>query len=119
MKKLISLLLAMVLAGQSTNLLRELGVAALYCLCCACFCMLLRRLCGSIRLLGTLLPLLIVIMLLVCPVFFDFGPLRPFQYLFPPTYFVNALYNAKYIWYTAGYSGICLGLYGLLGLAKE
>ena len=112
-------LLALALAGQFMGFGKELGVAALFCVCCACFCLLLRRLCGTVKVLGTLLPLLVVVMLVVCPVFFDFGVLRSFQYLLPPTYFVNAMYSAKYLWYMAGYSGICLGLYGLLGLAKE
>ena len=112
-------LVALALSGQAGHLLVELATAGLYCLCCAAFSMALRRLCGSMGVLGTLLPLLVVVMLVVCPVFFDFGPLRSLQYLLPPTYFINAIYNAKYLLHMAGYTGICLGLYGLLGLAKE
>jgi ABC-2 type transport system permease protein len=112
-------LLALVLSGQSGSLLRELAAALLYCLCCAAFCALLRRLCGSVRMLGAILPLLVVVMLVICPVFFDFGSLRAFQYLLPPTYFINAVYSTKYLLYMAGYTGICLGLYSLLGLARE
>lgn len=112
-------LLTLALTDQALGLGRELLTAALYCLCCASFSMLLRRLCGSVRVLGTLLPLLVVVMLVVCPVFFDLGPLRPFQYLLPPTYYINGVYNAKYLLYMLAHSGICLGLYSLLGLAKE
>ena len=112
-------LAALALAGQTVGFLRELSNAVLYSLCCAAFSMLLRRLSGSARILGTLLPLLVVVMLVVCPVFFDLGSLRSFQYLLPPTYFINAAYNAKYLLYMAGYTGICFGLYSLLGLAKE
>lgn len=112
-------LIALALAGHTGDLLRELVTALLYCLCCASFCMLLRRLCGSVRILGTLLPLLMVVMLVVCPVFFDFGVLRSAQYLFPPTYYINAIYNTKYLLLMAAHTGVCFGLYGLLGLVKE
>lgn len=112
-------LLALALAGQTGSFLLELPAALLYCLCCAAFSMLLRRLCGSVRILATLLPLLVVVMLVLCPVFFDLGALRSFHYLLPPTYFIQAIYNTKYFLYMAVYTGICLGLYFLLGLAKD
>ncbi len=112
-------LLALALSGQAGGLLAELAAGLLYCLCCAVFSMLLRRLCGSVRVLATLTPLLVVVMLVVCPVFFDLGFLRPFQILLPPTYFIQSVYNAKYLLYCAGYTGVCLGLYGLLGLIRE
>ena len=112
-------LLALALSGQAGSFLLELPTALLYCLCCAAFSMLLRRLCGSVRMLATLLPLLVVVMLVLCPVFFDLGNLRSFQYLLPPTYFIQSTYNAKYLLYMMGYTGICLGVYGVLGLVRE
>lgn len=112
-------MLALVLTGQTGSFLAELATALLYCLCCAAFSMVLRRLCGSVRLLAMLLPLLVVVMLVVCPVFFDLGDLRSLQYLLPPTYFIQGAYNAKYLLYMMGYTGICLGVYGVLGLFRE
>lgn len=114
-----AVLAALALAGQAGPFLRELAVAALYCLCVAAFCMLLRRLCRSVRALGVLLPLLVVGMLLICPVFFDLGALRPLQYLLPPTYYINAMYNTKYLWYMALYTGAAFGVYGFLGLCRR
>lgn len=108
-------LLTLTLAGQTVTLWREIATTTLYCLCAAAFCMLLRRLCGSVRVLATLLPLLVVVMLAVCPVFFDLAALRPVQYLLPPTYYVNAVYNVKYLGYMALYTLACFGLYTLLG----
>lgn len=112
-------LIALALSGHAGSLWQELAAAALYCLCCAAFCMLLRRLCGRMQVLGTLLPLLMVVMLVVCPVFFDLGVLRSAQYLFPPTYYINAVYNTKYLWYMLAHTGVCFSLYSLLGLFKE
>jgi len=112
-------LLTLGLTGQAGPLPRELAVTVLYCLCCAAFCMLLRRLCGSLRLLGSLLPVLVVVMLVVCPVFFDFAAVRSLQYLFPPTYYINAVYNTQYLLYMLAHTGICFIFYSLLGLVKE
>lgn len=93
--------------GVSVSLVRELVVLILYALCCASFCQMIRVLCGSIRIVGTLLPLLTVLMIAVCPVFYDFAALRSLQILLPPTYFVNAVYNIHFIWYMLIYTVIC------------
>ncbi len=108
-------LISLLSVGMAGPILLELITLILYSLCVAVFSMLLRRLCGSIRGLGVLMPLLVVVMLLVCPVFFDLGALRTAQFIFPPTYFVNAIYNSKYLLYMLAYTGICGGLYWLTG----
>ena len=114
-----AVLLTLILAGQSSSFLRELSVTALYCLCCAGFCMLLRRLCGNLRIMGVLLPLLVVVMLLVCPVFFDLAMFRSLQYLFPPTYYVNAIYNIKYLLFMVLHTAGSFSLYVLCGLLRR
>lgn len=107
-------LAALALTGLSERLWQELPVLILYPVCVAAFCMMLRALFGSIRGLGSLLPLLIVVMILVCPVFFDLGKLRLLQFLLPPTYYVNAVYNPMYLLYMALYTLVNFGLYWLL-----
>ena len=64
---------------------------------------------------GVMIPLLIVAMLLVCPVFFDLGALRMVQFLLPPTYYINGVYNTRYILYMAVYTLGCGSLYWLWG----
>lgn len=109
-------LLSLVLSGMNAPLWREVPVLLLFCLCTAAFCMVWRRLCGSVGLLGTLIPLILVAMLLICPVFMDLGFLRQAQLLLPPTYYINAVYNTDYLWYMGLYI-LCAGvLYWLLGL---
>ncbi len=102
--------LALVLSGQSVHWGREILVTGLFALCVAAFAMLVRRLTGGIRGLGMVTPLLVVVMLVICPVFFDLGMLRQLQLLFPPTYFVTGAYNSSYLWYMLGYTAICLVL---------
>lgn len=107
-------LLSLALTGQTVSLSRELAVLALYCLCTAAFAMVMRRLTHDIRGLGMVIPLLVVVMLAVCPVFFDLGALRQVQLLLPPTYFINAAYNDKYLLFMAVYALVALLLCGIL-----
>ena len=99
--------LAMVISGLASGFFRELIVLLEYSLCVSFYCMLLRRVLGNIRRIGTAIPLLIVAMLLVCPVFFDFGKMRLLQFVFPPTYYVNGAYNEAYLGYMLGYTALC------------
>ena len=102
--------LTLVLTGQSVAPGRELAAAGLYVPCVAAFSMLLRRLAGGIRGLSVLTPWLAVVMLAVCPVFFDLGALRQAQLLLPPTYFIIGAYHRAYLLYMAGYTLAALGL---------
>lgn len=100
-------LLALWASGMARSLPKELLAWLLYSLCTALFCMVLRRLLGSIRVLGTAIPLLTVGMLLICPVFFDLGPMRHLQRIFPPTYYVNCVYESRYILLLLVYCTVC------------
>jgi hypothetical protein len=72
---------------------------------------MLRRYCRSMRVLATLIPLLVVAMLAICPVFLDIAPLHMLQRLFPPTYYINAVYNSSQLINMVIYTLICLALY--------
>lgn len=106
---LLVVLLSLALTGQTVAWGRELLTAALYGLCVAGFSMAVRRLSGGMRGLGMVTPILVVVMLTICPVFFDLGFLRKAQLLLPPTYFVTGAHNGNYLWY--------MGLYTLITLA--
>ena len=107
----IVMLLALMFAGLTEGIGKEILVLALYCLSVALFCMNLRQWCAKPGILGGLLPLLIVVMLVVCPVFFDFATIHGLQYLFPPTYYVNAIYSDSYLLLLLLYNFCLLGLY--------
>lgn len=108
-------LIAMLLTGMAGTFGRELLISVLYAISTALFGMTVRRLCGSLAAVGTALPLLIVVMLVVCPVFFDLGALRALQYLFPPTYYINAVNSNYYLLLMAAYSLALLAVYTLSG----
>ena len=103
-------LAALLAGGVATFWLKELLIVLLYGLSCAAFCLLVLRLCGSVRALAAVLPLLVVMMIALCPIFFDFRPLMAVQMLFPPTYFVNAGYDNAWLLYMALYAVACVAL---------
>ncbi len=107
-------LVSLALTGQTVSLGRELATALLYALCAAAFSMLIRRLTGGIRGLSMVTPILVVVTLTICPVFFDLGALRQAQLLFPPTYFVIGAHNADYLLYMTLYTLVALSLCHLL-----
>ncbi len=108
-------LLSLWAVDMTVSMGREVLQLLLYAICVAAFSMTMRRILGSIRGLGILLPLLIVVMLVVCPVFFDLGALRTLQYLFPPTYYINAGYSNRYFQLMGVYTLALFGVYYLVG----
>lgn len=108
-------LIALILAGLTAELGRELVILIMYAVSVSLFCMTVRRLCQSLAIVGTALPLLIVVMLVVCPVFFDLGALRAVQYLFPPTYYINAAVSDRFLLLMGAYSLALLAIYALSG----
>lgn len=108
-------LVAMLFAGVSVSLGREVLLHILFTVSVAAFAMTIRRLCGKLSVVGTALPLLVVLMLVICPIFFDLRALRQAQYLFPPTYYINAAYSDRYMFLMILYSGSLLAIYVLLG----
>ena len=103
------------LAGLSVALWQEILLVVLYSLSCAAFAMLLRRLIGSMRGLAALLPALVVLMLVVCPIFFDLNSLLAVRLLFPPTYYIYGAHQPWYLLYMLVYTAVCFGLYALAG----
>ena len=63
----------------------------------AAFCELIRSFCPSEAQMGALIPVLMVAMLVLCPVFLNFRLLQPVQYLLPPFYYLNAVHSAAYL----------------------
>ncbi len=111
-------LLALAVSSLAGSLLREIPVLFLYALSCGAFCLLLKEMFPGIRSYAVVMPLMTVILIGICPVFFDFRSLSALQLVFPPTYYVNALYDSRYLIYMAGYSVACLLLGWLLQIIK-
>ena len=111
----IVVLASVMAAGLSVGIGREVLVTASYGLLATLFCMTMRRILGSIAAIGTALPLLVVMMLVLSPVFFDIGTLRSMQYLLPPTYYINAVNSDRFIALMFVYDAILIIVYYLAG----
>lgn len=105
----VGVLAALTVAGISRGLI-ELPAMGLYILMLGAFCYALRRVLGKVSRVAGVLPLLVTVSLVVCPVFFDLNSLTAFQYLLPPTYFICAPQDGTYLLLMLPYTALCLGI---------
>ena len=101
-------LISLLCAGLTKAILKEVAVLILYSLCVSAFCLLLMQIFRSIKLYSAMLPLLCVLMVAVCPVFFDLRSIFMLQHLLPPTYFVNVSASNIYLLHTVAYTTILI-----------
>lgn len=93
----IASLAAIALCGLWTSWRTELLSMALYVLSVAAFCEVLRVLCRSEVTLGSLLPVLLTLMLVLCPIFLHIDYLHALQYSLPPYYYLHAAVNETFL----------------------
>lgn len=93
----LTVLLALALSGNFEGLGKELGLMVLYIMMSVGFCSVVKKLCGNLQRLGTCIPLLMIGMLVLCPIFFAVRRFRMLQYLLPPFYYLNAVHNATIV----------------------
>lgn len=112
-----AIFLSLTVSGISHGILRELCSLILFSLCCTVFGLLLKLIIPNIKLYTATIPLLTVLMIVICPIFFDFQSFGIVKMIFPTTYYVNASYNSSYLLYMAIYTVVglvlCLGIYTL------
>lgn len=111
--------LALIVSGMSGAILKELVILLSFVLACTSFSMLLTRILNNINLFSSVIPILVIVMIAVCPVFFEFKEVRLVALLFAPTYYVKALYDGWYLLYSFIYSVSCIALYLVIGKIKN
>lgn len=89
----VAVLAALFLTGDFTGAGKELLLMTLYLADCMVFCNLVRIIAGSARRLGACIPILMLGMFVLCPVFFTIRKLKLVQYLLPPFYYLNVVYT--------------------------
>ncbi len=115
----IVVLLALFISSLATSFLNELLCMMLYCICCTAFCLLLMELFPSVKLYSAVVPLFVVLMVALCPVFFDFSETMAFGRLFPPAYYIYAIYSTEYKLYMLAYSVVVVALAVATKLVKK
>ena len=111
-------MLALCVSGLYAFSFAELLGTLLYALSAASFCMLLKQIFFNGKLLGSVIPALLILISCVCPVFFNLKQLRMASFLFPPTYSIHVAVDKNYLWYMCLYSIACLTLSAVIGAIK-
>ena len=95
---------ALLLSGLGAAWYWELALMAVYVLACVGFAELLRQLLKDTARLGVAIPILMLAMLALSPIFFDLRKYRVLQLLFPPFYYLNGVHNPMYLAFMAAYA---------------
>lgn len=107
------LLIACRIAGVFTVWYKEIANAVLYMGCVLVFCNLLRLLCGTLERLGSCIPIFMMGMAVLCPVFINLNRFRPLNYLLPPYYYLQATHSTYHLYLMAAYICVTGGLCAL------
>lgn len=101
---------------------RELLSVFLFACCTMAFCCMVRLLCRTTERLGGCVPVLLLGMLALCPVFLDVGAGNAVRYLLPPNYYLKSIHSASYLYgmviYTAAAVMLCILISRLQGLRR-
>ena len=100
----LAMLAAIYAAGINTVGRIEMLTIVEYIFAAAAFGTLLCVVFRSEGLLGSILPIFILVMLAITPVFFSTNMLKPLKLLFPPYYYLNAIIDPRYLMYMAVYT---------------
>ena len=107
-----ALLIACKLSGVFTVWYKEVMNGVLFTGCVLVFCNLVRLLCGTPERLGSCIPILLMGMAAVCPVFISVNRFQPLQYLLPPFYYLKATHSTYHVYLMAAYilvgAGLCV-----------
>lgn len=105
-----------------TSFFREFLGIIMLSVSCSMFALLLKQIFTNIKLYGALLPLLVSVMIGLCPIFFELKELRFISHLLPSTYYIYSAYNSNYFIYGMVYilitALLCFVLNNLMKLKK-
>lgn len=96
-------LIAFAFCGVFTSLASEILAMILYLLMCVMFCALLGELVHSVNVLGAIMPVVIIMMLAICPIFFNMSSMSVLQLALPPYYYLMMFAGSKFFAYSAVY----------------
>lgn len=102
----ITALVSIVGGGMSVGIGREVFCMSAYVWASASLCTLLTVLFRRSAIFAGVIPLLIIVMLVLCPVFFNLKVLPALRYALPPYHYLMSVYNIEHIWYMVLY-GVC------------
>ncbi|MBR4719237.1 MAG: hypothetical protein IKP31_03220, partial [Lachnospiraceae bacterium] len=112
-------LLTFFITGLAAPSFTEVLLMILFIFSGTCFSSIIRRITFNLRSLATFIPILMLSMLVICPVFIYIRGLRGLQLLLPPFYYLMAQNNMSYLNYFVIYSGSIIAVDVLFGLGSR
>ncbi|MCR5419567.1 MAG: ABC transporter permease [Lachnospiraceae bacterium] len=107
------------LYGQTENVFGEVILMLMYVISCCCFCSIIRKIFPGLRSLGAFIPVIMIVMLVVCPVFVYVKEFRSLQVIFPPFYYLMAENDRRYFMYFGIYLVVTIVVDVLVGLGSR
>lgn len=107
-------LAALWFSGMYAGWGRELLSMLLFTLMISGFCICCQILCGKSERLGSVMPMILLGMLVLCPVFLNVRQLHGVQLLLPPYYYLTSLHSGRTVMEMAVYAAAAFGLGYLL-----
>ena len=101
-------LIGLYLSGVFTHWLREIILMLLYVLLVVIFCDILRLLCKDLAKLGAIIPILLIVTLIFCPIFLNLQFLPGFKYFLPVYYYLQNAYGIGILGKTLFYLGVLI-----------
>lgn len=98
--------IGIIVSGIGTTFVNELLCLAVFTYTSAGYCMLFRRLCRRADILGVLIPVLVIVMLGLSPVFVSIRELDTFRFLQPVGLYIRAIHSTGALLEMAVYGGI-------------
>ncbi len=89
-------LIAFAICGISSGILTEIALILIYIALAVLFCALIGELFESVNVLGALMPILVIVMLAVCPIFLNMKSIRSLAFLLPPYYYLMLQSDSSY-----------------------
>ena len=111
----LAVLVALFASGIAVKLI-EIPAMIMYAFAVTSFALVMCTVFRSPGKLGSAIPGFLIIMVVMCPIFFNVNFLGWLRWFLPPYYYLNAITNADYIYYMAVYSACSYILAYLLNI---
>ena len=90
-------LLALVLSGMSVGVITEAVNMVVYCVALILFSMIVRMVFGSVKTMGVVMPLAVIVSIVLSPVFIDIKGFRAAQVFVPSFYYLMSTYDSYWL----------------------
>lgn len=92
-------LLSIFILGLNVNLFREILCLVIFVFYTVSYTYFLTNIINNKKILSLLIPFLSILMIVFCPIFFDFSKITFIKFIFPPSLYLKGIFYNKYIIY--------------------